>query len=312
MLQLLDLETQAELRRDYLSDKLFGTLFPGLAELERIYGELSPTMVWTEAIAVTDKLGGLENIDLEVIQVYNDLKRKYREFLSPAGERIDRSENHADYTTVCVMTCVNFQLVARPDNLSTEDCDNAIQEILKLVGRHAIHAHLYKAQRKREEILDKKNRPADKRRIADKELSQLFTQLFRATNFAELTGFVKYCEANMSFTSKIDRFAYMMFAAQKSWLKSAKTFNVQGWTKFMNNILAPNQLLTQSEVSRRYNAIRGESAFDSYTGMVDTFNVQAKNLPAKSYNTLKENVKLMHTMYRQYQKIYNKEENGKQ
>lgn len=233
MLQLLDLEIQAELRRDYLSDKLFGTLFPGLAELERIYGELSPTMVWTEAIAVTDKLGGLENIDLEVIQVYNDLKRKYREFLSPAGERIDRSENHADYTTVCVMTCVNFQLVARPDNLSTEDCDNAIQEILKLVGRHAIHAHLYKAQRKREEILDKKNqaipridylgagnqknRPADKRRIADKELSQLFTQLFRATNFAELTGFVKYCEANMSFTSKIDRFAYMMFAAQKSW-----------------------------------------------------------------------------------------------
>lgn len=328
MLQLLDSEVQAELRRDYLSDKLFGTLFPGLAELERMYNELSPTQVWREAKAITDSLSGQDNIGLEVIQTYNDLLKKYTVFQSPDGNTVRRSENQALYTTVCVLTCVNFRLVARPDNLSTEDCDDAIREILGLIGRHAVHAHLYKAQRRREEILDNKNQmiqrvdcldsgrsrkePARLQKMTDSEMSLTFTKLFRSVCFAEWVGFVKYCETNMTFVSKIDRVAYLMFAAQKSWLKSPKTINVQGWTKFMNSIIGSNLQMTQSEVLRKYNAMKSEPFFDSQTKMSETIGFNAINLPQKSFETLKENVKLMHAQYRQYKELNNENPNGEQ
>lgn len=328
MLQLLDLEVQAELRSDYLSDKLFGTLFPGLAELERMYGELSPTQVWRETIAITDNLSGRDNIGLEIIQTYNDLLRKYDVFLTPEGNQVTRGENRAMYTTVCVLTCVNFRLVARPDNLSTEDCDDAIREILGLIGRHPIHAHLYQAQRRREEILDKKNQKIVQvdclnkgirkkesprlQKMTDSQLSMLFIQLFRSINFAEWVGFVKYCESNMTFVSKIDRVAYLMFGAQKGWMKSPKTLNAQGWTKFMNSIIGHNLQMTQSEVLRKYNAMKFQPFFDSYSKMTETLNFSAENLPPKSFGTLKENVKLMHTLYRQYQELNKENNNGEQ
>ena len=80
MLQILEIEAQEDLRKIYLSDRLYSTLFPGLAALERAYGELSATMVWREALAVINKLAGLENIGLEIIQVYNDLLKITKHF----------------------------------------------------------------------------------------------------------------------------------------------------------------------------------------------------------------------------------------
>ena len=240
---------------------------------------------------------------------------------------MNRTDAQADYTAVCVLTCVNYKLVARPDNLSTEDCDDAIREILDIIIEHPVHTYLYVAQRKREIKLDKKklyipqedcldkNRmlqepPARYGRLRDSELDTLFSNLFRNVRFENLVGFVKYCESNMTFNSKIERVAYLVFAAQKGWLKSARTLNIQGWTRFMNSILDYSSKLTQSEVLRKYTAVRHEPFFDSFYKLTETLEFSATNLPAKSFTTLKENVRLMHTLYKQYDELIKKEANG--
>lgn len=319
MLQLLDLDTQCEVRNDYLQDKLFGTLFPGLAELERMYGELSPTMVWRETLRLTERLKRCKNKSMEVIQIYNNLLTEYQLFTASNGTPIKRTPTQAEYTTICVLTCLNFRLVARPDELTDEDTEDAIMEILDKIGRHPVHAHLYQAQRKREEVLDKRNRKIERidclepvkpkkessrvTKMTDGELDKSFSKLFLRVTFAEWVGLVNYCESHMSFTHKIDRVAYLMFAVQKSWMKSAKTIDILLWTTFMNNLLDLSKRMTQTEVSRKYNAIKSQPFFDSYTRLLDAYDYEAPNLALSSFKTLRENVKLMHQYYNDYKKL---------
>ena len=314
---LFDEERLLELRREYQKSKLFCTLYPALAELERRYDELSPTQIWHEMeVFCAGRLLGSQALEMEVIALWNTLLKRYSTFITPDGETIERTPREAEYTAVCVMTCVSFRLVAEPDEVATWNSTEAVTEILKLIGNHSVHAHLYLAQRQREEKLEKSGREIERTPwvegveskealteikkamgASDTEQGKWFESQFHKISQDEWVAFVKRCEAEMTFQHKIDRIAYLVFASHKHWLKGPKTIHLATWVKLMNSMLGTAKQMQQAEVSRKWNEMKNQKFYESLQGMNECAEYQSEHISSKFYKDLVEHVKLMHAKY---------------
>lgn len=314
MITLFDDDRLQELRRNYYKSRLFCSLYPGMAELERIYGELSPTQIWHEMeVFCAGRLLGTPALEMEVIDLWNTLLKRYSAFCKPDGEIVSRSPRQAEYTAVCVMTCVSFRLVAEPDQLSTWNSTEAVKEILKKISGHPVHCHLFKAQRNREEWLEgagsmierepwvdgvdirqARNKIKKAEGASDSELHELFSSLFIKITLKQWTAFLGKCESEMTFQKKIDRIAYLVMASHKNWLKGPKTIKVATWVTLMNTLLGENKKMQQSEVSRKWNEMKDEKFYESLMDLNNTFDIKSENISADFFKRLKENVKLMH------------------
>lgn len=310
---LFDEERLLELRHEYQKSKLFCTLYPALAELERRYDELSPTQIWHEMeVFCAGRLLGSQALEMEVIALWNTLLKRYSTFITPDGETIERTPREAEYTAVCVMTCVSFRLIAE----SGDEGNEAVMEMLKLIGNHPVHVHLYKAQRQREEQLEESGREIEripwvngvdhkealtviKRATdpSDTEQAKWFNPLFLHVTLEEWAAFVKVCEAEMTFQYRIDRIAYLVFASHKHWLKGPKTIHLATWVKLMNSMLGTGKQMQQSEVARKWNEMKNQKFYESLQGMNECAEYQSDKISSKFYKDLVEHVKLMHAKY---------------
>ena len=316
MLRLLQDTQLRELRKKYYGKLLFCSLFPALSELERMYGELSATQVWEEAVGFCDnELRGMENgLDVEVIELYGRLLKRYSLFVTPTGEYIERTPRMAEYTTVCVMTCLSFQMISQPDEFDTPVFRQALKEILKLIGNHPVHVHLYRGQRNREEemerrgeliervpwledqtgVYDQKKRKSEPSLLREGDKSTLFYELFKIVDISRWTAFVTKCESELTFANKIDRFAYLIFAVQKDWIKSPKSVNCEKWTLYMNSLVARNVQMQVSEVGKKYSAVVNKEWFGSYSKLYDTYTCSGiKDWNQAFFNKLRSNVEEM-------------------
>lgn len=314
MITLFDDERLRELRRDYEKSRLFCSLFPGLAELERRYGELSPTQVWHEMeVFCAGRLLGATALEMEVIDLWNTLLKRYEAFTTPDGQIIHRSPNQAVYTAVCVMTCVCFRLVAEPDVLFTWNSKEAAKEILRLIACHPVHRYLYMAQRRREERLEEAGRMiergpwlngVDSRQArkeirkaegaADVELKTWFNSLFKEVSLEQWTAFVHGCEAGMTFQCQIDRMAYLVMASHKNWLKGRRSIRLETWVNLMNHLLGDGKKMQPPEVSRKWNEMKNEKFYEGLHWLNECTEFESKNISASFFDRLRENVKLMH------------------
>ena len=317
MITLFDDDRLQSLRRDYQKSRLFCSLYPGLAELERLYDELSPAQIWHEMeVFCAGRLLGSEALEMEVIDLWNTLLKRYSFFSKPDGDIVSRSPRQAEYTAVCVMTCVSFRLVAEPDQLATWNSTEAVKEILNQIGGHPVHCHLYYAQRNREERLEESGRMierepwvdgVDSRQArneikkaegaSDRERHALFSSLFIKITLEQWTAFVGRCEAEMTFQNKIDRIAYLVMASHKSWLKGPKTIKLASWVKLMNAILGDKKKMQQAEVSRKWNEMKQEKFYESLRELNNCFDFKSDKISAEFFKRLKENVKQMHQIY---------------
>ena len=317
MISLFDDERLQELRHEYQTSRLFCSLYPALAYLERMYGELSPAQIWHEMeVFCAGRLLEAQALEMEVIDLWNCLQRRYSAFSMPDGQIINRTPHQAEYTAVCVMTCVCFRLVAEPDKLSTWNSSEAVKEILKLVANHPVHYHLYLAQRKREQWLEDSGRMierepwvdgVDSRQVrneirkaegaSEDELHTIFNSLYMTISLEQWTAFVGRCEAEMTFQNKIDRIAYLVMASHKDWLKGPRTIKIASWVNLMNNILGDKKKMQQAEVSRKWNEMKSQKFYDSLLELNNRFDFKSDNISADFFKRLKENVKLMHQKY---------------
>lgn len=312
MITLYTDERLGSLRSEFFCDRLFASIYPGLAFLERFYGELNAVQIWHEMLEVcVPRLKNTSAIELEVIQIYNDLQTRYKLFVQPNGNEILRGDTAAQYTSVCVMTCLNFYLVTLPDASRTFDVESAILQIIDLIGRHPVHRHLYLAQRKRELVYDAQNieiprkdwllkEPPKKGKkifITDTELLDDFTELFRTIEFADWSVLVKKCETKLTFKAKIDRMAYVVFAAQRNWLKAAHTLNLTKFADMLDAIVGNDKKMQQSEMSRKFAVMSAEEYYDSVTVMRNTMSFESENLSKTYYKALREHVLEMHKIY---------------
>lgn len=317
MITLFDDDRLKALRRDYQKSRLFCTLYPGLAELERLYDELSPTQIWHEMeVFCAGRLLGAQALEMEVIDLWNTLLKRYSAFSKPNGDIVSRSPSQAEYTAVCVMTCVSFRLVAEPDELSSWNSTEAVKEILKTIAGHPVHCHLFNAQRNREEWLEESGRMierepwvdgVDSRQArneikkaegaSDSERHALFSSLFFRIALEQWTAFLARCEAEMTFQKKIDRIAYLVMASHKSWLKGPKTIKLATWVKLMNTLLGNEKKMQQAEVSRKWNEMKQEKFYESLLELNNCFDFKSENISDDFFKRLKENVKQMHQIY---------------
>lgn len=314
MIRLFDEDRLFELRKEYQKSKLYCSLYPGLAELERLYGELSPTQIWHEMeVFCARRLLGTQELEMEVIALCNSLLKRYSAFETSEGEQIERSPRQAEYTTVCVLTCVCFRLVSEPDEIGTWNSTEAVKEILKMISTHPVHVHLFKAQRKREEWLESvgnliKREPwvnggqeeVAQRTIkvaaggSEKSQQELFNGLFKTISLDDWTDFLRTCEKGISFKHNIDRLAYMVLANHKRWLRSPKAVNVSNWVSLMNSLLGTGKKMQATEVSRKLNEMKNEPFYESLLDLNNCFEFTKKNLSQQYFERLKENVKKMH------------------
>lgn len=314
MLKLIDEEHLKQLRHIYQKSRLYCTLYPALAVLERWYGELAPTQVWHEMeVFCAERLMGAAALEMEVIALWNCLLMRYMAFLTPSGQTIGRTPVQAEYTAVCVMTCVCFRLVAEPDSVATWHSTEAVKEILKLIAHKPLHCHLYNAQRQREKALEAAGRPieripwvngvdARRARIAMKKAAGGGTKeqeawartLLRHITLTEWKALVCQCEQEMHFQHKIDRMAYLVLASHKGWLKNPKTLPIATWVKFMNSLLGEDKKMQQSEVSPKWNSIRKERFYERKSVLEADTTFQGLEFKADFYERLKENVLAMH------------------
>lgn len=317
MIALFDDDRLQALRRDYQKSHLFCSLYPGLAELERLYDELSPTQIWHEMeVFCAGRLLGAQALEMEVIDLWNTLLKRYSAFSKPDGDIISRSPRQAEYTAVCVMTCVSYRLVAEPDEFSTWNSTEAVKEIIKKIAGHPVHCHLYEAQRNREEWLEESGRIIEREpwvdgvdsrqaRIeikkaegtSDSERHELFSSLFIRITLDQWTTFVGKCEAEMTFQNKIDRIAYLVMASHKNWLKGPKTIKIASWVKLMSAILGNEKKMQQSEVSRKWNEMKQEKFYESLMELNNCFDFNSENISDDFFKRLKENVKQMHRIF---------------
>ena len=317
MITLFDDNRLQALRHDYQKSSLFCTLYPGLAELERLYDELSPTQIWHEMeVFCAGRLLGAQALEMEVIDLLNTLLKRYSAFSKPDGEIVSRSPRQAEYTAVCVMTCVSFRLVTEPDQLSTWNSTEAVKEILKQIAGHPVHFHLCEAQRRREQGMEESGRMierepwvngVDSRQArneikkaegaSDSERHALFSTLFIGITLEQWTAFVGRCEAEMTFQNKIDRIAYLVMASHMNWLKGPKTIKLATWVKLMNDILGNEKKIQHAEVSRKWNEMKQEKFYESLLELNNRFDYKSDNMSADFFKRLKENVKQMHQIY---------------
>ena len=310
MLKLFDEEHLSELRRGYLSSRLFCTLFPGLAELERIYGELPPSQVWHETeVYCAGRLIGSGALELEVIALWNSLLSRYSAFVAPDGHTVQRTPRKAEYTAVCVLTCVCFRLVAEPGEVATWHSAEAVKEILRLISRHPVHCHLYLAQRRREELLEQAGRPIEPEpwvdgvdsgracRTGGRGPGEGFAQLFRGITLEQWTAFVERCEAEMTFRYRIDRMAYLVTASHKGWLKGPRTIRLSAWLELMNGLLGAEKRMQPAEVSRKWNEMKEKKFYQSALDMRDCTDFCSSNISSSFFKTLRENVMQMNRKY---------------
>lgn len=313
MLTLFEKAIEDQKRDQFLCDHLFQTLYPGLEVLAREYEELSPTQVWDEAQDYcAKKLRGRNAISFEVIDLYNKLLKRYRSFLEPNGTIVERTARQAQYTAICVITCLNFRLTALPEESLTADRQQAIREIISLIGRHPIHIHLIEAQRRREEMLEKtgqviatsdwlspqkslpSNLPTD-----DDSLTSRFNKFFRQINMQQWRSFVIQCEERISFKCKIDRLAYIVFANQKSWLKYARSLKIAPLCELLAAFTGTKTKMQQSEVSRKLKVITSQKFYDSLFELNQTNNFEQENFSLAFFKTLQQNVNEMHKIFKE-------------
>ena len=312
MLTLFEKAIEDQKRDQFLCDHLFQTLYPGLEVLAREYDELSPTQVWDEAQDYcAKKLRGRNAISFEVIDLYNKLLKRYRSFLEPNGTIVERTARQAQYTAICVITCLNFRLTALPEESLTADRQQAIREIISLIGRHPIHIHLIEAQRRREEMLEKtgqviatsdwlspqkslpSNLPTD-----DDSLTSRFNKFFRQINMQQWRSFVILCEERISFKCKIDRLAYIVFANQKSWLKYARSLKIAPLCELLAAFTGTKTKMQQSEVSRKLKVITSQKFYDTLFALNQTNNFEQENFSLAFFKTLQQNVNEMHEIFK--------------
>ena len=313
MLTLFEEAIEDQKRDQFLCDHLFQTLYPGLEVLAREYDELSPTQVWDEAQDYcAKKLRGRNAISFEVIDLYNKLLKRYSSFLEPNGTIVERTARQAQYTAICVITCLNFRLTALPEESLTADRQQAIREIISLIGRHPIHIHLIEAQRRREEMLEKtgqviatsdwlspqkslpSNLPTD-----DDSLTSRFNKFFRQINMQQWRSFVILCEERISFKCKIDRLAYIVFANQKSWLKYARSLKIAPLCELLAAFTGTKTKMQQSEVSRKLKVITSQKFYDSLFALNQTNNFEKENFSLAFFKTLQQNVNEMHEIFKE-------------
>lgn len=310
-----------ELRRKYYGNLLFCSLFPALAELERMYGELPATQVWHEAVVFCDnELRGMEEgLDMEVIELYGRLLERYSVFITPTGEKIERSPRMAEYTTECVMTCLCFLMVSQPDEYDTPVFKRALCEMLKKIGGHPVHMHLFWGQRRREEEMEQRGeligrepwldrvvtgygkgkRQTEPQLLREGDRSAMFYDLFKTVTIEHWTAFVAACESEMKFAAKIARFAYLMFAVQKDWLKTPKGVNYTEWTGYMNSLVAADGKMQASEVGKKYRVVVHKPWFGSYTSLLNTFHCwELRDFSQAFFQRLKSDVEEMYKIER--------------
>lgn len=305
MIEIFEDEKEYILRQEYFKNKLFCTLFPGLNELRTIYdGELSPTQIWHETeVFCAQRLRGSSSMELEVMDLYNTLISRYSLFVDSNGSYQHRSVYQAEYTAVCVLTCVNFRLIAEPDNPYDCDTSKAIEEILKLIGSHPLHYHLYHAQRKREQQLEDEGKeielqpwvsqpPSDaKNESAESIMEQIFQKLFnKNVSYQHWVDLVNKCEEEIPFDSKNQRIAYLVMASQKFWLKESNSVNISSWVRMMNGILGADKKMQQADISKKWNEMRTQCFYRSYTAMYEQLNFKSENITEKFYDKLRQNV----------------------
>lgn len=305
MIEIFEDEKEYILRQEYFKNKLFCTLFPGLNELRTIYdGELSPTQIWHETeVFCAQRLRGSSSMELEVMDLYNTLISRYSIFVDSNGSYQHRSVYQAEYTAVCVLTCVNFRLIAEPDNPYDCDTSKAIEEILKLIGSHPLHYHLYHAQRKREQQLEDEGKeielqpwvhqpPSDaENESAESIMEQIFQKLFnKNVSYQHWVDLVNKCEEQIVFDSKNQRIAYLVMASQKQWLKEPMTVNISSWVRMMNGILGNGKEMQQADISKKWNDMRTQSFYHSSSAMYEQLNFKSENITKKFYDKLRQNV----------------------
>lgn len=318
MINLFDDDRLQELRHEYQKSRLYHTLYPGLAYLERMYDELSPTQIWHEMeVFCAGRLMGAQALEMEVIDLWNSLLKRYSAFCTHDGKIINRSQRQAEYTAVCVMTCVGFRLVAEPDELSTWNSSEAVKEILKLISNHPVHCHLYTSQRKREQLLEDDGRMIDRvpwvdgvdsklarneikkaEVVSDDDMHRMFNSLYMTITLEQWTIFVNKCEAEITFNNKIDRMAYLVMASHKNWLKGPKTIKLGTWVEMMNNLLGDNKSMQQAEVSRKWKEMKNAKFYESLYELNNCLDFKSDSISASFFKRLKENVKLMHQKYK--------------
>lgn len=305
MIEIFEDEKEYNLRQEYFKNQLFCSLFPGLNELRRLYmGELSPTQIWHETeVFCAQRLRGSSSMELEVMDLYNTLISRYSLFVDSSGSHQHRSDYQAEYTAVCVLTCVNFRLIAEPDNPYDCDTSKAIEGILKLIGSHPVHYHLYHAQRKREQQLEDEGKeielqpwvhqpPSDaENESAESITEQEFRKFFnKNVSYQHWVDLVNKCEEEIPFDSNNQRIAYLVMASQKQWLKEPNSVNISSWVKMMNGILGADKKMQQADISKKWNDMRTQSFYRSYTAMYEQLNFKSGNITKKFYDKLSQNV----------------------
>ena len=117
MISLFDDERLQELRHEYQTSRLFCSLYPALAYLERMYGELSPAQIWHEMeVFCAGRLLGSQALEMEVI----DLKKQLNDYrLRIDGDNTVAIADSVQHDFNIIMAHVINNSISKPFNYIT-------------------------------------------------------------------------------------------------------------------------------------------------------------------------------------------------